>query len=49
VNNNIAWRLAILGVLAGLLAGCDTFAAFGRDLQKAGKSIEKKAEAEKKK
>jgi predicted small secreted protein len=34
----------LLGVLAAFVAGCNTMAGFGRDLEKLGGKIEKKAE-----
>lgn len=38
-------RLAALALLASLLlAGCECLSGFGRDLQKAGEWVEKKAE-----
>lgn len=40
-------KVFVLTMLAVFLAGCDTFAALGRDIQKLGGKIEKKAEEEK--
>lgn len=42
--------LALVGLLAGLawhLAGCNTVAGFGRDVEKLGDKIERKAEQSK--
>ncbi len=44
MGQRIVWSLGLLALLGGLLQGCDTMAALGRDVQKVGKSIEKKAE-----
>ena len=40
-------RIVLLIALTGVLAGCDTMAALGRDIQKLGDKIEKKAEEKK--
>ena len=36
-------RLALLGVLAVFVAGCNTVEGFGRDVEKLGDKIERKA------
>lgn len=40
-------RILALAVIAAILAGCDTMAALGRDIEKLGGKIEKKAEEKK--
>lgn len=40
-------RILALTVIAGILAGCDTMAALGRDIEKLGGKIERKAEEKK--
>jgi entericidin A len=37
-------RLVLLVVMAGFLTGCNTISGFGRDVEKLGDKIEKKAE-----
>jgi predicted small secreted protein len=36
-------KLVLLAVLAGFLAGCNTMAGFGRDVEALGNKIERKA------
>ena len=36
-------RLALLGVLVAFVAGCNTVEGFGRDVEKLGDKIERKA------
>ncbi len=40
-------KLVMLGVLAGLLAGCNTVAGLGKDVGTLGHKIENKAEEKK--
>jgi entericidin A len=40
-------RIVVLIVLASFFAGCNTASGFGRDLEKLGDKIEKKAEEKK--
>jgi len=37
------WLLALTLPLVLLLSGCETFRGFGKDMQRAGKSIERAA------
>jgi predicted small secreted protein len=43
----IARKLLVLGVLAGFLAGCNTMAGLGKDVEKVGNKIETKAQEKK--
>lgn len=45
--NRIALALAALFVVAFTLAGCNTMAGFGQDVQDTGQSIHKSAEKHK--
>lgn len=40
-------RMVAVAAVAAILAGCDTMAALGRDIEKLGGKIEKKAEEKK--
>jgi len=40
----IAQHLMLVGLVAGFLAGCNTMAGVGTDMETLGKKIEKKAD-----
>ena len=47
VMKMVVRKLVAVGVLAGFLAGCNTMAGFGKDVEKVGNKIESKAEEKK--
>ena len=45
--NRMARTLLTFGILVGFLAGCNTIAGLGKDVEKVGTKIENKAEEKK--